>query len=164
MAQRDSVDVEGLLSRNLEARLPASVKALLRPEEHAVIVLDGGSRAIVATNERVFITDRDRPTVELAYSDITDVVAQVPWFGRRYIDLSGTPAGATATAQGVTYRIVPKLLQHRAARRAVLELNALIDAENGWEDPSSEVRTSALSGGWGLSRNWTAGSTGRGGK
>jgi hypothetical protein len=164
MAQRDSVDVEGLLSRNLDARLPASTKAFLRPKEYAVMILDGSPRALVATNERVIITGRDHSPVELAYSDITDVNAQLPWFGRRYIDLSGTPAETSPTAQGVTCRILPKLLQHRAARQAVLELNALIDAENGWENPSNEVRTSALSGGWGLSRNWTAGSTGRGGK
>jgi hypothetical protein len=166
MAEWDRVDVKAVLERNLDRRVPPTIWPAIRPQEHAVIVINGTPGAIVATNERVLLgrpgqyASAEQPPTIFAYSDLTGIDAHLPWIGHRFVTLTGPGPGEDPGqvkfdqppfSAGIAFR------DRAATEQAVRELNALIDDQNGWEDPPNPAHTGFFQGMWRLGRNFGGG-------
>jgi hypothetical protein len=155
MAQWDRVDASSVLERNLDREVPSSVQQAYRPHEHAVIVVRGVDGAIVATNERVFIeVVRGSPSI-IEYHDLAGATAYLPWIGSRSVVLTGP---------GIRHAASVRFRDRSAAQRSVRELNAVVDFQNGWEDPDNPTHSTFMAGGMSMGRNFRRGRVGRRGR
>jgi hypothetical protein len=147
MAQWDRVDVKSVLLRNLDVGVSASIRRLFRPKEHAIVIVSGEPSSIVATNERILVAQAGHAPLVLDYHDVSGARADLPLIGARSVTLAGT---GTKVATSIGFRDRGK------AQRGVDELNAVIDAQNGWEDPENPIHAGFMAGAWQPGRNLRA--------
>lgn len=140
----ERVDLKSVLARDLNPRLESSTRRDLKNGERAVIRIIGDGRSLVATNMRVLVERPGEPPIALTFRDVTDLTGSLPMVGRRTVELK--------TAEH-SYEIAVSLRGRRAAQRGVIEMTALLDEQNGWDDPANPARQRFMSSGWGIDRN-----------
>ncbi len=126
-------DLTEILGRDLNARLPGSLRQILLPDERAVVVVGRFPATIAATTQRVLVSPHAAfplPIV-LPYSALTGAKGTMAVIGRRYIALSG--AGLNDHPNAFELGLIPnatlvQLWDIGAGRKALAELGALIPA------------------------------------
>jgi hypothetical protein len=121
-----------ILSRNLNAKVPKSLRAMLQPDERALVVLPSRFGAIVATDRRVLLERISSPNVEYDYKQLTGAVARIGVFSRTVVLIGpGLPEkvgfGLSGTSSNST---IIQLWQVGRARRAAAEISELVAAAN----------------------------------
>lgn len=125
------MDTAEILARDLGASLPPGLRALLRPDERAVIIIPGYPSTIAATNQRVLVSERRGQVGPTAYrySELTGIGGSFEVVGRKYVALAGPglndKPGISELGRMPNATLV-QVWRLGQARTAVDELNGLI--------------------------------------
>jgi hypothetical protein len=126
-----------ILSRNLNADVPVTLRAMFQMNERALVVFPSKFGAIVATDRRVI---RERPNEEpavYAFSQLTGAVAHVGVlspFLSRYLALvgPGLPKDLSFAKAALSDNATMVEASHVGdARRAASEISRMVSAANG---------------------------------
>jgi len=128
---RSVASLEEILSRNLNDKVPAGLRAMLGPDERALVVFSHAVGAIVATDLRVLLERTHRPTIVYAYGQLTGAVAHTGL--SRYLLLTGPglpeKVGFAESWKSVNATMV-NAYQVGDARKAAAEISLLILSAN----------------------------------